>query len=292
MTLFKQPSGLNQWVKRGVSLFDQAKTTVRKHTTRRTLAGVITNSPDDDQPIIEIIMPFSQQQGRLANQLSSAKAQPPQVQGQKGSVTKRPPINLKRQLKVSAISLGLSAGGLVFPILGIVGGAGLAYGVFGVFKMTYNQLKHGVITVDILVSGTMLGCILSGSFLIGNTAAFIFLSSLWMVNKVKADTRQHLADVFGQAPQFVWVLLDGTEVSLPFSQLQAGHIVVVETGETIPADGVVVEGIATVDQHILTGEARPVERGMGEKVFASTVILSGKIHLRVEKAGQETTVER
>lgn len=280
----------NQWLQQGTSLLSHTKEVFRKQTTRRTLADVMTNPRDTDKPIIDII-PQYQSKKRLVDQLAIVPTQnkPPAIANQTNG-SRRPQINLKAQLKISAVSLGLSIAGLAYPVLGIMGGAGLAYGVFGIFKMTYNQLKRGLLTVDVLVSGTMLGCILSGNFLIGNTAGIVFLGSLWMVNKVKADTKQHLADVFGKAPQFVWILVEETEVSIPFSQLEAGHIAIVETGETIPADGLIVEGLATIDQHILTGEARPVERGPGEKVFASTVLLSGKIYVRVEKAGQETTV--
>ncbi|OAD18912.1 heavy metal translocating P-type ATPase [Candidatus Thiomargarita nelsonii] len=67
-----------------------------------------------------------------------------------------------------------------------------------------------------------------------------------------------------------------------------GDIIVVNAGETIPVDGVISEGIASIDQHILTGESQPSEKGEGEQVFASTVLLSGKIHIKVEKAGKDT----
>ncbi len=60
----------------------------------------------------------------------------------------------------------------------------------------------------------------------------------------------------------------------------------------IPADGTVVEGMASVDQHILTGEARPVEKEPGEKIFASTVVLSGKIYVKAEKTGENSTVAK
>jgi len=290
MAFFDDNSPFNKWVKQGETLLTHTKSMVYKHTARRTLADVITTLPDTDKPIIEIV-PQRQSKKRLADQLTLAPIQkkpvalPNQAQGHK-----RPKINLNQLLKVTTVSLGLSLGGLVYPVLGVMGGLGLTYSVLGVFTMTYKQLRQGMVTVDVLVSGTMLGCIMSGNFLIGNTAGLVFLGSLWMVNKVKAETKQHLADVFGKAPQFVWILVDDTEVTIPFSQLEAGHIAIVETGETIPADGVVTDGMATIDQHILTGEARPVERGVGEQVFASTVVLSGKIFIKVEKAGQETTV--
>ena len=67
---------------------------------------------------------------------------------------------------------------------------------------------------------------------------------------------------------------------------------VVHAGEVIPVDGIVTSGIASVDQHILTGEARPIDKCVEDEVFASTTVLSGQIFIRVEKAGEETTVAK
>ena len=60
------------------------------------------------------------------------------------------------------------------------------------------------------------------------------------------------------------------------------------TGEVVPVDGVVVEGMAMIDQHALTGESTPAEKGVGDKVFASTVMVAGKMYVSVERSGSET----
>ena len=85
-------------------------------------------------------------------------------------------------------------------------------------------------------------------------------------------------------------MVDGVEVQIPFEQLEVGQTVIVNAGETIPVDGLITDGMATVDQHILTGESKPVEKEPGDQVFALTMILAGRIYVSVEKAGNETTV--
>ncbi|MCK5524676.1 MAG: hypothetical protein KAI83_16245 [Thiomargarita sp.] len=62
----------------------------------------------------------------------------------------------------------------------------------------------------------------------------------------------------------------------------------VNAGEIIPVDGVIQSGLANIDQHLLTGETQPVEREVGDKVFASTLLLSGRIAILVETTGEET----
>ena len=85
---------------------------------------------------------------------------------------------------------------------------------------------------------------------------------------------------------------EGREIETALEKLRPGHVVVVNTGEVVPVDGEVVEGTALIDQHVLTGESAPDEKGAGATVFASTVVLAGKLFVRVAAAGTETTAAR
>ena len=75
---------------------------------------------------------------------------------------------------------------------------------------------------------------------------------------------------------------------MPLEELTLDDTVVVKTGEVVPVDGVIRDGFGMIDQHILTGESAPVEKGEGERVYAATVMLAGKIMVSVDKAGTET----
>ena len=96
--------------------------------------------------------------------------------------------------------------------------------------------------------------------------------------------------MFRQQPNNVWVLVEGVEVEIPFEQLKVGDTVVVDAGGLIPADGTITDGMASINQHLLTGESQPAEKGVGDPVFASTVVMSGRIYIQVEKAGEESIV--
>ena len=86
--------------------------------------------------------------------------------------------------------------------------------------------------------------------------------------------------------------IDGIEIEVPLDRLDKGDIVAVHTGEMVPVDGIIVEGLAMIDQHALTGESMPAEKGVGDRVFASTVMVAGKVHVAVEKSGSETATAR
>ncbi len=86
--------------------------------------------------------------------------------------------------------------------------------------------------------------------------------------------------------------MDGEEIQVSLDKLNQGDIIVVNTGEVVPVDGVIVDGLAMIDQHALTGESTPAEKGVGDQVFASTVMVAGKIFVSVEKSGEATATAK
>ncbi len=110
-----------------------------------------------------------------------------------------------------------------------------------------------------------------------------------LVQKTQDDSKKMLLNVFGKQPRFVWLYVDGTEVETPLAKLKVNDVISVHTGETVPVDGEIVEGMAMIDQHALTGESAPAEKIKGDKVFAATTVLAGKVLISVTSAGEETT---
>ena len=108
----------------------------------------------------------------------------------------------------------------------------------------------------------------------------------------EATLRHGMVSIFGQQPRTVWRLVNGVETETPFEEVERGDLLVCDAGQVIPVDGVVVQGTAAVDQHMLTGESQPAEKGVGDTVLAATVVLSGRILVEVHEAGAATTVAR
>lgn len=104
--------------------------------------------------------------------------------------------------------------------------------------------------------------------------------------------RRTLAEMFGRQVRKAWRVVDGAEMECLVSELQKGEIIVVRSGEQIPVDGVVVSGEATVDQSALTGEHAPAERGPSDRVFAMSVVQTGKILVEVSETGEDTNAAR
>jgi heavy metal translocating P-type ATPase len=144
------------------------------------------------------------------------------------------------------------------------------------------------VKLPVLVTLNLLGTWLGGYFFIGGLGLVAFFLSEKLVEITRDRSHKSLISIFGRQARTVWVLIDGAEVEIPIEQLQAGDLIVVYAGQTVPVDGVIVEGMATIDQHALTGESQPAEKGKGDQVFGATVVLAGKIYIQVEKTGQAT----
>ena len=126
-------------------------------------------------------------------------------------------------------------------------------------------------------------------------AAASFLEMIYYLSdKIKTKTQDKsknmLINVFDQQSRNVWILKDNVEIEVPLEAVQINDIVVVNTGEVVPVDGIIIKGMATIDQHALTGESQPAEKSIGDQVFAATTIMTGRIHVQIEKAGIDTTI--
>ena len=130
---------------------------------------------------------------------------------------------------------------------------------------------------------------LGGYASIGALGAVLYGLTLKAKAVGEDQSRNNLLSMFQLQPDKVWVRTNGSEIEIPFVQLQIGDVLVVRAGQTIPVDGLVTAGAAAVDQHMLTGEAQPVEKRVGDSVLAATLIISGQVDVAVEKTSAETT---
>ena len=85
---------------------------------------------------------------------------------------------------------------------------------------------------------------------------------------------------------------DGQEVEIPVEQVQAGDILVVRPGQSLPVDGVIVEGTTAIDESALTGESIPVEKEPGDRVTGASINKTGFFKFRADKVGQDTALQQ
>lgn len=92
------------------------------------------------------------------------------------------------------------------------------------------------------------------------------------------------------APKTATVERDGKELQVPVEEVQLGETLIVKAGESVPVDGIVIEGFSSVDESALTGESIPVEKHIGDKVIGATTSKSGYFKMQATKVGDDTTL--
>lgn len=108
----------------------------------------------------------------------------------------------------------------------------------------------------------------------------------------KGKTADALRGLMNLAPKTATVLRDGKEVLITAEKLAVGDIFIVKAGESIPADGVVVEGEASVDEAAITGESIPVDKTVGDNVTGATINSRGFLKCRAVRVAGETTLSQ
>jgi Cu2+-exporting ATPase len=190
-------------------------------------------------------------------------------------------------LSVGATSLALL--GAVSPIFRLLGAGAVLYLARDVFRFIWRDFKKGhFLSVYLLGAFMVIGMIATGHLVLAAFSGVLGGFLMKIVKKAEESSEKQLINVFSGHPTRVWIEKDGVEIQVDFNTLQKGDRVIVNAGEIIPVDGVIQTGLANIDQHILTGESQPVERTVGDKVFASTLLLSGRIAVLAETAGEET----
>jgi Cu2+-exporting ATPase len=202
------------------------------------------------------------------------------------------PLDL--DLAISTVSLPVAAiAQFAMPALLPVSAALFAYTAIPSFRGAYEVLcKERRLGVDVLDSIVVIGCLASLQVFPGAILAWCLSVGRYLVRRTEDNSKKLLLGAFGKQPRYVWLVKDGAEVEMPLDRLDKGDVVAVHTGEMVPVDGIVVEGLAMIDQHALTGEAIPAEKGVGDRVFASTVMVAGKINVAVEKSGSATATAK
>ena len=108
----------------------------------------------------------------------------------------------------------------------------------------------------------------------------------------KGKTTSALKSLIKLAPQTATLVQDGKEIVVPVEQVKINDIFAVKVGESIPVDGVIIEGETAVNESALTGESVPADKIVGDEVSAATINVSGYIRCRATRVGEDTSLSQ
>ena len=150
----------------------------------------------------------------------------------------------------------------------------IAYSIYNII-LIYQGQHHLVMQLYLETAGVIVTLILLGN-------------ALEAVSKSK--TSEAIKKLMGLAPKTATILKDNVEIEVPISAVEIGDIVVVKPGEKVPVDGVIIHGATAIDEAMLTGESLPVDKKIGDEVFAASMNKNGMIGFEATKVGNDTAL--
>ena len=162
--------------------------------------------------------------------------------------------------------------------------AAFVYSTYALFAMTGAQVRGDM---DAVMDYMM-------DFYFESAAMILTLITVgkMLEARSKGKTTDALKSLMKLAPKTATVVRDGQEVTVPVEQVQRDDVFVVRPGESIPVDGVVLEGTSAVNESALTGESVPADKTPGDAVSAATVNQSGFLRCRATRVGEDTTLSQ
>lgn len=200
-------------------------------------------------------------------------------------------IAVKKKMQLSIGALGIAVFASFYPLLLPLGAAAVIYLSRDNYKLIRKDFKRGHYLSFYLVSAIMnLGLIISGHLILAalNGVVFGFLARI--INQLEEVSQDRLVHAFNNLPAKVWVMQGDIEIQVDFDNLKIGDRVIINAGEVVPVDGRVVDGMGQVDQQILTGESQPVDKEADDEVFASTLLIAGRLTVTITTAGDKSVV--
>jgi len=164
----------------------------------------------------------------------------------------------------------------------------------------YQSLRRGMLNMSVLIATGVLAAylfsllitVLGGETFYEAAAMLVtfVLFGHWMEMRSRRGTNEALRALFDLVPPQATVLRDGSEATIPSSEVQVDDIVVLKPGDKVPVDGVVTEGETSIDEALVTGESVPVTKRAGDAVIAGSINRSGSVRFRATKVGADTTL--
>jgi Cd2+/Zn2+-exporting ATPase len=178
-------------------------------------------------------------------------------------------------------------------VVALVALVAILSGGLSTYKKGWIALKNLNLNINALMSIAVTGAVLIGQWPEAAMVMFLFTVAELIEAKSLDRARNAISGLMQLAPELATVRqADGSWLEREVKGIELGAMVRIKPGERVGLDGEVVEGHSTIDQAPITGESLPVEKGVGDKVFAGTINQSGSLEYKVTAAASQSTLAR
>jgi Cd2+/Zn2+-exporting ATPase/Cu+-exporting ATPase len=165
-------------------------------------------------------------------------------------------------------------------------------GGFPIFRKVFQALKARTVTSHALMTIGILGALFIRDYPAAALIVFFMRLADFLDSFTTAKSREAIKHLIQLSPETARVERDGEETEVEIDDVKLGDTVLVRPGERIPVDGKVISGYSSVNQAPITGESIPVEKAVGDEVFAATINERGILKVRALRVGSDTTFGR
>jgi heavy metal translocating P-type ATPase len=179
-----------------------------------------------------------------------------------------------------------------FPRINVIGIAATLIGGYPIFKKAFENIVERKMTMELSMTIALLSALAIGEFFTALVITGFVLAAEVLEGLTVGRGRRAIQDLLNFLPRTVTVRRNAQVVEIAADQVRVGDTVIVKPGGHIPVDGVVLGGSSFVEQAAITGEAMPVEKVLGDVVYAGTINQSGALEITAQKLGRDTTFGR
>ena len=148
------------------------------------------------------------------------------------------------------------------------------------------------ISSALLITAAMIASVAIGDIFAAGEVAFIMAIGEILEDATTDRAKRGLKKLISLAPAQGRRICDGKEEMIPAEEILCGDILRILPGETIPVDGIILEGETSVDQSVMTGESLPADKTVGDEVFCGTVNRFGAVDIRATKVGEDSSLQK
>lgn len=210
----------------------------------------------------------------------------------------KPFLQAHKDSIITALSAVLFLVGLTLGLIGfdtfeiplyalsiIIGGYKTARSaIYGLKKLNFDM--------NVLMTIAVVGAVAIGEWIEGALVVIFFSLSNTLSVYTLEKARNSIKALMGLAPREATIIRNGTEMSLAVEEIQVDDSMIVKPGEKIAMDGLIVKGSSSINQAAITGESMPVDKEVGNEVYAGTINQQGSIQVKVTKRVEDTTLAK
>lgn len=158
------------------------------------------------------------------------------------------------------------------------------YGIYIIYKLAFAFGKADFMTIHKL----------GHDLYFESASSILALISLgkYLEAKAKGKTKDAINKLIDLKPKKTTLLKDGEEIEIDIEKIEKNDILIVKTGQSIPTDGIILEGRASIDESFITGESLPSEKNVDDEVIGGSILTSGHLKIKALKVGEETLLSQ